>query len=169
MGLASLGGGLLDIHVSRLEEFAEQIEEGHVDTQTKAGTKNIDLFATGRGNNHTHTKYHLDNLESGDCIFEGGLIAHGSSSVVGIHNRMNKEVHNAEKVSSTVVVVHVEPSIGAEKEGDDVVIVVEEVQGPLAQDNEEGIHELQNFGNVEQKYPSGTIAKGIAILGIANE
>jgi hypothetical protein len=108
-------------------------------------------------------------LEEGDANVERGVVAHGPQGVVRVHDAVNEEVHEAEEIATAVVVVHVLAGVEAEGVRDDVVVVVEEVEGALPEDDEDRVHELENLGHVEDKHPDGAITERVAVTGGADE
>src|ERR1700722_2629150 len=104
-------------------------------------------------------------LKEGDPNIEGGMEAEGPQRVVRVHDRMDSEIHQAEEVATAVVVVHVLAGVEAEGGGDDVMIVVQEMEGTLAQNDEDRIHELENLRHVEEEDPSRTVPEIVAVIG----
>ena len=100
------------------------------------------------------TADHLRDLQDGDA--EGdergesdseaeGL---GHEEVVGVHEGMHKVVHKGEVAAEADLEG---PGVPAVDHGDDVVVPVQEDDGPLAQHEEERVDELGDLGQAEQE------------------
>ena len=95
---------------------------------------------------------HLGELQHGDELGHPArdVEAHGTSSIVGVHQRVDKEVHATEDAAHGVGVVH--PVVGVGQNGH-VMIPVEEGERALAEDDEGCVSQLQELGETEQVAP----------------
>lgn len=92
----------------------------------------------------------LDDLEEGQVFLPPDVLGVHGEEVVGVHDRVDGTVEDHSQVDVTVVAgVEVEP---VDEEDGHVVVDVEERElgGFLAEDDEEGVEEVEDLGDVEE-------------------
>lgn len=148
----------LAIDVPPLEELDEEVEESDVDCQAEGGTEVVHILALRAHDQHHRSSDHLKNLKTCDELVDGRVVSGRSHGVVRVHDGMNSEIHQAEDVASAVVVVHSLVRVHAEGVGDDMVIPMKKWKRPFPEDDEEGVHELENLGLAEEEDPACAVA-----------
>lgn len=170
LGAASLGAGTggLGAAVAVDEELGEEHGVREVHDEGKVGSKD-ELVAVGAvessRRNDPDTDNHLRELERSEEDAPVGTNSTGSDGVVEVHEGVDEEVHDGEGPAGAVEVVGDLVRVPAVQGGHDMVVVVEEDQGLLAEDDEDGITELEELGDVEEEDPtsgSEAEARGVA-------
>mmetsp|Transcript_54755 Transcript_54755/g.150934 ORF Transcript_54755/g.150934 Transcript_54755/m.150934 type:complete len:285 (+) Transcript_54755:535-1389(+) len=151
--LALLAAGALRLcHVGLREELGEEEEERHdVDTVHK-GHAGRRLAAASHGHVGCLRDHaaELNHLARGEERLPPDIPRVQGHEIVCVHEGVDKSVENDRQVDVTVVVdVDVQP---VEQEDGGVVVDVEERElGPLlARNDEERVHKVEDFGDVEE-------------------
>ena len=107
-----------------------------------------ELIDSHRDNN-SYTTDHLQDLNGGDkrSELEDGLKAIDGKSIVGVHKGVNKVVHSSKPKTTAGLVVKRVP---AEEKDSDVMEPVEEDDFLLANNEENGVHKLEELGVDEE-------------------
>lgn len=122
------------------------------------------------GRDDVDTDNHLGELEGGEEDAPVGTNTTSSDGIVEVHEGMNEQVHDGEGPAGAVKVVGNLIRVPAVQGGHDMVVVVEEDQRLLAEDDEDGITEFKELGDVEEEDPaSGSEAEATGVADDLND
>lgn len=152
----STSGGL-SAAVAVKEELGEENSVREVHDESEVGAEDeflaIGALESGSGDD-VDTDDHLGELERGEEDAPVGMDTNSSEGIVEVHESMNEEVHDGEGPAGAVVVVSDLIGIPAVQGSHDMVIVVKEDQRLLTENNEDGVTELEELGDVEEEDPA---------------
>ena len=158
--VGAVGGGSgrsLLAAVAVEEEVGKEdgIGEVHDEGEDGAVLEISRVGAGGRGvGDDKNSGEHLEQLQGGEEHVPVEVDASRSESVVEVHERVDEEIHHGEGPAGAVQRARNLVGVPAVDAGHDVVIVVQEDQRLLAQDDEDGVTELEELGDVEEEDPA---------------
>lgn len=151
-GLGSLSAVLVEEELGEENGVREVHDEGEV--RAKDELVAVGALQSG-GRDDVNADEHLRELQRSEEDVPVGAVSKSRHAVVGVHERVNEQVHDCEGPASAVEIVRNLIRIPAVQRSHHVVVIVQEDQRLLAQHNEERIAELEELGDVKEENPSG--------------